>query len=110
MRLFYFNKTKCKDTTKQIFYFQRKKKSVFPSKPLKKITVNTLFYFHTNISWRLKTVNYPFDIQAFSLVVRKCFNDSALTPEVVMQGAAMETRTENANFVSNGRKVAKRVR
>ena len=91
------------------FLFSTKKKSVFPSKPLKKITVNTLFYFHTNISWRLKTVNYPFDFQAFSLVLRKCFNDSALTPEIVMQGAAMETRTENANFVSDGQKDAKRV-
>lgn len=48
--------------------------------------------------------------QELSIIVQKYFNAPVLTQEIIMQAAAMETRKENANFVSHGREVVKRVR
>ncbi|XP_068712729.1 exonuclease 3'-5' domain-containing protein 2-like isoform X3 [Montipora foliosa] len=48
--------------------------------------------------------------QELSIIVQKYFNTTVLTQEIIMQAATMETRKENANFVSHGREVVKRVR
>ena len=45
--------------------------------------------------------------QELSIIVQKYFNAPVLTQEIIMQAAAMETRKENANFVSHGREVVK---
>ena len=48
--------------------------------------------------------------QELSIIVQKYFNAPVLTQEIIMQAVIMETRKENANFVSHGREVVKRVR
>lgn len=47
--------------------------------------------------------------QELSLIVQKHFSASALTLEMISEAATMETRKENANFVSHGFEVVKRV-
>jgi len=48
--------------------------------------------------------------QELSLIVQKHFSASALTPEMILEAATMETHKENANFVSHGFEVVERVR
>ena len=48
--------------------------------------------------------------QELSIIVQKYFNAPVLTQEIIMQAVIMETRKENANFVSHRREVVKRVR
>ena len=47
--------------------------------------------------------------QELSLIVQKHFGASALAPEMISQAATMETHMENANYVSHGFEVVKRV-
>ena len=47
--------------------------------------------------------------QELSLIVQKHFSASALTPEMISQAATIETHKENANFVSHGFVVVKKV-
>ena len=47
--------------------------------------------------------------QELSLVVQKHFSASTLTPEMISEAATMETLKENANFVSHGFEVVKKV-
>ena len=47
--------------------------------------------------------------QELSLVVQKHFSVSALTLEMISEAATMETHKENANFVSHGFEVVKKV-
>ena len=48
--------------------------------------------------------------QELSLVVQKHFSASALTPEMTLEAATMETQKENAKLVSHALEVVRRVR
>ena len=47
--------------------------------------------------------------QELSLIVQNHFSASFLTSEMILQAATMETHKENANFVSHGFEVVKKV-
>ena len=48
--------------------------------------------------------------QELSLIVQEYTNAPVLTPEIIAQATTIETRKENANFVSHGCEVVKKIR